>query len=73
MNPYGSPYNEEVLIPQSIEPAALHKQTGSFLKNLQADDIILIAIILLLLSDSESDKITVGILIFILLSGFDLF
>lgn len=71
--PYGSAYDEEVVIPQAIEPAAVHKQTGSFLKNLKTDDIILIAVILLLLSDSETDKMTVAILVFLLLSGFDLF
>ena len=70
--PYGSAY-EEVIIPQAIEPAAIHKSKGSFLKNLQTDDIILIAVILLMLTDNETDMLTVVLLGFLLLSGLDVF
>ncbi len=44
----------------------------SFFKNLKADDIILIVLIILLLTEgSECDYLLVGVLIFIFLTGFD--
>ncbi len=70
--PYASAYDEEVVIPQAIEPAEVHKSTGLFSHGLKADDIILIAVILLLLTDEKSDKITVAALVFLFLSGIDL-
>ena len=70
--PYSNAYSDEVIIPQAIEPSALHKQKGSLFGSLQTDDIILIAVIPLLLSDSESDKLTILILGFLFLAGTDL-
>ena len=70
--PYNVAYSDEVIIPQAIEPSALHKQKGSLFGSLQTDDIILIAVILLLLSDPESDKLTLIILGFLFLAGTDL-
>lgn len=44
-----------------------------FLKNLKLDDIILLVVIILLLTDSNcNDKLLVGVLIFLFLTGLDL-
>ena len=70
--PYGSAY-EEVVIPQAVEPAVIHKAKGSPFKNLKADDIILVAIILLMLTDDEPDMLTIVLLGFLLVLGIDTF
>lgn len=44
----------------------------SFLKNLKQDDIILIVVVILLLTDSNfDDKILVGVLVFLFISGLE--
>lgn len=71
--PYGGAYNDEVVIPQEVEDGELHtaKRNGITGK-ISNDDIILIAVILLLLTDSKSDKITLIILAVLFLSGTEL-
>ncbi|NLW02398.1 MAG: hypothetical protein GX027_03935 [Clostridiaceae bacterium] len=50
-----------------------HSSAPSFLKNLKQDDIILLVIIVLLLTDNScNDKLLLGILILIFISGLDL-
>ena len=71
--PYSSAYDEEVVIPQVIEPSALHTSGKNTFGGLSTDDIILIAVILLLLSGGETDKITIAVLAFLFISGTDLF
>lgn len=50
-----------------------HSSVPSFLRNLKLDDIILLVVIVLLLTDDHcDDKLLIGILILIFLSGLDL-
>ncbi len=71
--PYSSAYENEVIIPQELEAeVAVHKEKG-FFQNIDTDDIILIAVILLLLNDGKCDKGSIAILAFLLISGGNLF
>lgn len=50
-----------------------HTNVPSFLKNLKQDDIILLVLIVLLLTDNYcNDKLLIAVLILIFLSGLDL-
>lgn len=50
-----------------------HTSVPSFLRNLKQDDIILLVLIVLLLTDNYcNDKLLIGILILIFISGLDL-
>lgn len=50
-----------------------HASVPSFLKNLKQDDIILLVLIFLLLTDNYcNDKLLIAVLILIFLSGLDL-
>ncbi len=43
----------------------------SFLRNLKQEDIILLAVIILLMIEGGNDKILIGILFFLFISGLD--
>lgn len=70
--PYGGAYSDEVVIPQEVEDEELHTAKSSF-GGIANDDIILIAVILLLLTDAKSDKATLIILAVLFISGTDIF
>lgn len=67
---YSNEYTDEVVIPQEVEDEELHTIQGGF-SGIAKDDIILLAVILLLLTDSKSDKATLIILAILFLSGTD--
>lgn len=50
-----------------------HSFVPSFLRNLKLDDLLLLVVIILLLTDNNcDDKLLIGILILIFISGLDL-
>lgn len=60
--------------PQTPSGCAVHKETnrgahGGLLANIETDDIILIAVILALLLDGCEDRLLLGAIAFVLLSG----
>lgn len=72
--PYGGAYEDEVVIPQEVENGELHTaKKGVLGGKFATDDMILIAVILLLLTDSKSDKATLLILAVLFLAGTDIF
>jgi len=65
-------------VPENLpkyDAADFHRRPSvpSFLRNLRQDDIILLVLIVLLLTDNYcNDKLLIGILILIFISGLDL-
>ena len=58
--------------PKKCEPTSpdtTHKKSGGLLSNLQIDDIILIAIILILLADGCDDNLLILAIAFVFISG----
>ena len=58
--------------PKKCEPTIpdnTHKKSGGLLSNLQIDDIILIAIVLILLADGCDDNLLILAIAFIFISG----
>ena len=73
--PYSSAYGDEVVIPQEVADSEVHTQSGIFggiFDRIGTDDLILIAVIVLLLTDKDSDMGTIAILAFLFLIGTDL-
>lgn len=71
--PYGGAYSDEVVIPQEVEDEELHTAKCGTFGKIANDDIILLAVILLLMTDAKSDKATLVILAVLFLSGTDIF
>lgn len=66
------PTDAENDFPQQVPSHGGLSVLPSFLKNLKQEDIILLAVIILLITENgANDKILIGILAFLFLSGLD--
>ena len=62
-------HEKEVLKNETTHPVTSCNKNNSFLSNLQIDDIILIAIVLLLLVDGCDDNLLILAIAFVFISG----